>query len=217
MTRWKDKEFIAEYNRLYGLRNKERIRKKRQDFYSANKELVKARNIASYHKHIEKRRAYDKLRRELYPEKKRAKDKEYNLKNKAVISAKRAPYFAARVKEKRAYDIAYRAANKEKLKDRYLRYYPANKPSFCARVVKRNAQKLRAMLKWANEFFIEEAYDLAARRSALKTGGHSKWHVDHIVPLQSKFVCGLHVHNNLQVIPAAENLSKGNRQWPDMP
>ena len=70
---------------------------------------------------------------------------------------------------------------------------------------------------WRNEFFIEEIYDLAARRTALKSGGHDKWEVDHIVPLRSPLVCGLHVENNLQVIPANHNRMKGNRIWPDMP
>jgi len=39
-------------------------------------------------------------------------------------------------------------------------------------------------------------------------------HVDHIYPLTSDWVCGLHVENNLQILTEAENISKGNRVWP---
>lgn len=40
--------------------------------------------------------------------------------------------------------------------------------------------------------------------------------VDHIIPLVSEFVCGLHVEYNLQYLTKSENSIKGNRWWPDM-
>ncbi len=47
--------------------------------------------------------------------------------------------------------------------------------------------------------------------------GWGHYRVDHIVPLSSKLVCGLHTHTNLQVITCRENQAKGNHFWPGMP
>jgi hypothetical protein len=72
----------------------------------------------------------------------------------------------------------------------------------------------KATPRWSERGEIETLYRMAAKLSA-QYG--TKFHVDHIVPIKSDVVCGLHVHANLQVLAASENARKGNRHWPDMP
>ena len=38
-----------------------------------------------------------------------------------------------------------------------------------------------------------------------------KFNVDHIIPLKSELVCGLHVSSNLQIISSTRNALKGNK------
>jgi hypothetical protein len=72
---------------------------------------------------------------------------------------------------------------------------------------KRRASELRAFVSWSDLKKIEAIYEERDRLTKL----HGvEYHVDHIIPLQGKSVCGLHVHTNLRVIPASENLSKKN-------
>ena len=91
---------------------------------------------------------------------------------------------------------------------RSKKWKKANPDRVCELTMRRNARKKKATPKWANQFFINEAYHLAKLRT--KATGF-KWEVDHIFPLNSDIVCGLHVENNLQVIPAVMNNKKGNK------
>ena len=67
---------------------------------------------------------------------------------------------------------------------------------------------LRATPTWANKHLIEEKYRECAEMSYSTGIPH---HVDHIIPIQGRKVCGLHTHENLRVIPATDNLKKSNR------
>lgn len=108
----------------------------------------------------------------------------------------------------------WKVANLERNKASARRWSKAHPAQANLRNARHRARKLNATPVWANQFFIAEIYDLAQRRT--KMLGFD-WHVDHIIPLNSKLVCGLHVENNLRVVPGIENARKGNRHWPDMP
>lgn len=79
---------------------------------------------------------------------------------------------------------------------------------------KRRASKLQRTPKWLNEIDferIENEYRLAALLTKVT---RSPWHVDHVIPLQGKFVSGLHVPSNLRVLQASENIAKANKYLP---
>ena len=79
---------------------------------------------------------------------------------------------------------------------------------------KRKASKLQATPKWADNNKVKELYKLSVELTKSTGIQH---HVDHIVPLMSRIVSGLHWEGNLRVIPAIDNIRKSNITWPDMP
>jgi hypothetical protein len=75
----------------------------------------------------------------------------------------------------------------------------------------RQLAKIQRTPSWLTEddhWLIEQAYELAQLRTSMFG---FPWHVDHVIPLRGVKVSGLHVPNNLRVIPGAENSRKGNR------
>jgi len=92
-------------------------------------------------------------------------------------------------------------------KEFYKKHYENNKGYYRNKCAIRERNLQQATPKWANRFFMAEAYELAQLRTKI-TGIH--WEVDHIIPVKSKHVCGLHVEHNLQVVPANWNKTKSN-------
>ena len=113
-----------------------------------------------------------------------------------------------------AYERRSYLKHREKRIAKSRRWNVENKEKFAAREAARRAAQGRATPAWADCGAIEALYMLA---SELTTNTGVLHHVDHIVPLQSDLVNGLHVESNLRVLTAFENMSKSNRRWPDMP
>lgn len=97
------------------------------------------------------------------------------------------------------------------IRQKNIEWKKNNPAKMAAMDAKRRASILQRTPKWLSNqdlLRIECLYSLA---SMLNRHGVESWHVDHIIPLQGKKVSGLHVYNNLRVVPSSVNLAKGNR------
>lgn len=99
---------------------------------------------------------------------------------------------------KKRYQYPTRKSNEEASR-RWHRLHPERR-----RVAVRVATPL-----WANKVKIREVY---AERIRLNALGKQQYVVDHIIPLKGKLVCGLHIHENLQIITEESNATK-HAKW----
>lgn len=134
---------------------------------------------------------------------------EYQRQNPEKTKARKKLWYEVN-KERELLKSAERYLNNfEKISARKKAYRSANKPLFNAMSAKRRAyQRSPAWLTDFDKLKIKCIYSIA---SMLSHENKEAWHVDHIIPLQGKEVCGLHVPNNLWFVRAEENLSKGNK------
>ena len=138
---------------------------------------------------------------------------QYRKENKTIVQNSMNNYIKNNPDRYRQLLKKYRVKNQQKIQ----KYRSDNIDYFNKQSSFRRACKKQAIPLWFGELdklVLAEAFALTKDRF-LQTG--VKWHVDHIVPLQSEIVCGLHCADNMQVIPAIQNLNKSNRYWPAMP
>lgn len=215
-----EKKKHAEYMRKYYYANKERWlanqkawQEKNRGRHLANKnrytknhkEQISAKLKADYAANPEKYRARQRNLRKEKPEQIAAIEKRKYAKHKDKIDARCRQYYADRKNDagfkKRRAEITQKWGNAN---PELMNHYGAN----------RRGRLFQAIPSWANPVAMQCYYEFAQLKSKM-TG--QQYHVDHIVPLSSPLVCGLHTDYNMQVIESSKNQSKGNRHWPDMP
>jgi len=131
---------------------------------------------------------------------KRKQDREYAAKNRETAKQRASVWYYSNYEYARQQQNIYGR-----------KWLQNNLDKHAATQGKRRASKLNATPIWltdSHKLHIECKYSLAAM---LSKNTEEQYHVDHIVPLKGKKVCGLHVPWNLQVIPAKENLRKSNK------
>lgn len=115
----------------------------------------------------------------------------------------------------REYERRYRIKNPEKRleiqRKSNKKWAQRNRDKARARHNRYRANKKLATPAWADHSAINAIYAEAVRLEKETGIPHE---VDHIYPLQSKYMCGLHVETNLQILTQKENVKKGNRTWP---
>lgn len=85
-------------------------------------------------------------------------------------------------------------------------HYTDNAHVYKENAARYKASRIRATPSWANHSMILDIYKNCPEG----------FHVDHIYPLQSDWVCGLHVEHNLRHIPAQDNIAKSNNYIPEL-
>jgi len=87
------------------------------------------------------------------------------------------------------------------------------KDGFISKELRRHRNIRMATPKWAN---IDKICELYLKRDSMNQAGFNVV-VDHIVPINHNYVCGLHCESNLEIISYRINEAKSNHYWPDMP
>lgn len=146
--------------------------------------------------------------REANREQRLATKRAYHHRTKDSFKDRRKEYRARTKDAINARSARWRAQNPERRREVANDWVKRNRVYGTYRATLRRAQQLQATPAWAEHDKIKLMYEKSSELG---------FEVDHVVPLNSDLVCGLHCWANLQLLSKEENLKKSNRYWPDMP
>lgn len=123
-------------------------------------------------------------------------------------------------------DKEYRRKNEHKLREYFKEYHLLNRDRkvliAClwqkenkdkANIHKRHNEIRRSkrIPRWLSLQELQDIEALYKKAKDMSKVSGIEYHVDHIIPLNGKYVSGLHVLSNLQIISKEDNLSKSNK------
>lgn len=120
-------------------------------------------------------------------------------------------YYKLNADKLRLYKAAYYKANINKERKVRRKFDQQNKAVKSAREMKRYCGQLRATPPWLTKEHLQQIKEFYLLRDELTKKTGIAHHVDHIMPLRGKILCGLHVPWNLQVITEKQNVQKSNK------
>jgi hypothetical protein len=135
--------------------------------------------------------------------------KEWYERNKELTKERARAWALANPEKSADSKTKWRQDNMETHNATNREWFANNKDKRASYQAKRNATILQRTPKWDTDaHLIVAKYQVAAMLSR-ETG--EPYHVDHIIPLQGKYVSGLHIFSNLRVIPGSDNVKKSNK------
>ena len=200
-------EKVRVAQRVWSKANPEKVLAAKRAWRKANKEKVLTAARKWRLANPEEAYAAAKRWRLAHPDEAHAAARKSYLANREEVLARASKRRLSHPDEKRAAVRKWQKTHPEESRAASRKWAKANPGKCSAQECRRKAAKLRAVPKWSETELIKIVYEKASDMG---------FEVDHVVPLQSKAVCGLHVWSNLQLLSQPENGKKGNRHWPDM-
>jgi len=194
---------MSEYQKKYRELNKEKIRKYKKEYYKKNEDKIKEESNSYY---LKNKGSILENRKE--PEKRKELNKKQNEYYK-IKPKKRKPY--SEVKEE------MKEYRKNRMKIDPLYKFKANTRNLVYGSFKRKGlvkeSKTFDILGCTPEFFVE--YIKSKFVDGMTIENYGKWHIDHIIPLDSattfEEVIKLNHYTNLQPLWKLDNLKKSNK------